>query len=282
MAFGEIRGNPAGTMYPSYRAMLEAGVHRSTQAGMVGSATGGTESIVLNGGYPDDKDFGDHVIYPGHGGQDTRRRQVEDQKWIAANDGMRVNMAKGIPVRVIRGRSGEPAYSPTSGYRYDGLYAVVSAWQAPSQDGPLICRFDLVKTDEVVIPSVRESPPVPSRVPSTIMRIVQDTSVALRIKNKYDYSCQVCGTRLVLPGGTAYAEGAHLRPLGEPHLGHDVDSNTLCLCPNHHVLLDRGAIYIADDLRIIDGLTGEAVGRLRVRHSIEKDYLAYHRHLFGY
>jgi len=34
----------------------------------------------------------------------------------------------GLPVRVIRGYEGDPTYSPTSGYRYDGLFRVDEYW----------------------------------------------------------------------------------------------------------------------------------------------------------
>jgi putative restriction endonuclease len=43
----------------------------------------------------------------------------------------------------------------------------------------------------------------------------------------------------------------------------DEVSNVLCLCPNHHVLLDKGAFTVADDGTLID-LSGCGVGgRLR-------------------
>jgi putative restriction endonuclease len=45
---------------------------------------------------------------------------------------------------------------------------------------------------------------------------------------------------------------AHIRPLGAPHNGPDVKENIIiCLCPNHHVLFDSGAITLADDLLVI-------------------------------
>jgi putative restriction endonuclease len=154
VAFGDIPNNPLGTSYRNYREMIDAGVHRQNIVGMVGNPRDGTESIVLNGGYRDDRDYGDELVYTGFGGQDPRtKRQVRDQKWVGANEGMRTNMARGLPVRVIRGPRGEPAFSPANGYRYDGLYAVLNADRVPSLDGPLICRFKLVKTDAVRVPA---------------------------------------------------------------------------------------------------------------------------------
>ena len=69
MAFGDIPGQPAGTTYANYKAMIAVRIHRQTNVGMVGGAKNGTESIVLNGGYVDDLDYGDEVIYTGFGGR---------------------------------------------------------------------------------------------------------------------------------------------------------------------------------------------------------------------
>ena len=74
------------------------------------------------------------------------------------------------------------------------------------------------------------------------------------VKTLHDHQCQVCGVRLEPPAGP-YAEGAHVRPLGSPHEGPDTAGNILCLCPNHHVLLDLGAFSITDDLQLT-GLEG--------------------------
>jgi putative restriction endonuclease len=285
MPFGEVGGNPPGTTYRDRAALAAAGVHRNRQAGMVGGAQRGTESIVLNGGYRDDHDLGDEVIYTGYGGQDAAGRQVTDQAWEQANQGMRVNEAEGLPVRVIRGSKGDPAFSPTDGFRYDGLYAVVRSWQAASQDGPKICRFDLVKTDDARVPLMGgASPTPPTRVPSTVMRIVRDTMVAIGVKTLYDYTCQVCGMQLALPGEVAYAEGAHIQPLGLPHNGPDVAENVLCLCPNDHVRLDKGAIFITNELRVVDAetLADLALLRRHPSHRIDLGFIAYQRRLFGH
>ena len=104
--------------------------------------------------------------------------------------------------------------------------------------------------------------------------IVRDPSRARRIKALYKNRCQICGTRLECPAGP-YSEAAHVRPLGTPHDGPDTEENILCLCPNHHVLFDNGAISIADDL----SLTGTDYGDLTVHrdHHIDSRHLAYHR-----
>ena len=109
-----------------------------------------------------------------------------------------------------------------------------------------------------------------------IDRIIRDSAVSLQVKRLHACQCQVCGLALEAPDGL-YAEGAHIRPLGEPHTGADVPGNVLCLCPNHHVLLDRGAFSVADSLELI-GLGG----RLRevAGHEVDVANFAYHRQLW--
>lgn len=105
----------------------------------------------------------------------------------------------------------------------------------------------------------------PPRVKSTVSRVVRDTAVALSVKEKHDYRCQVCGERITLPDGSFYAEAHHIRPLGGEHKGYDVEENVLCVCPNHHAELDFGMwdINLAE-LRVADG------------HTVGEDYVRYH------
>ncbi|GKG54185.1 histone-lysine N-methyltransferase family member SUVH9-like protein, partial [Tanacetum coccineum] len=37
-------------------------------------------SVIVSGGYEDDEDAGDVIVYTGHGGQDKHSRQVVHQK----------------------------------------------------------------------------------------------------------------------------------------------------------------------------------------------------------
>lgn len=113
----------------------------------------------------------------------------------------------------------------------------------------------------------------PGRQTTTIQRIVRNTEVANRVKGYYAHACQVCNQKLETPAGP-YAEGAHIRALGEPDNGPDVEENILCLCPNHHVLFDAGALRINDDLTLI-GHAGELT--IDPRHRIGFDHVAYHR-----
>jgi len=100
-----------------------------------------------------------------------------------------------------------------------------------------------------------------------------DTKQTRRIKELYDYRCQMCGIRLEGPAGP-YAEAAHIRPLGAPHNGPDTLDNTLCLCPNHHGLFDHSGVGIAENLSLI-GAEGQLL--VHAQHRVNKDHLRYHR-----
>jgi hypothetical protein len=78
--FGEVPGNPIGSTFPSRPALSQAGVHRPRIGGISGNGREGADSIVVSGGYIDDEDFGDELIYTGHGGNDpATKRQIADQ-----------------------------------------------------------------------------------------------------------------------------------------------------------------------------------------------------------
>jgi hypothetical protein len=91
------------------------------------------------------------------------------------------------------------------------------------------------------------APNLPNRVATTISRILRDSALVATLKQRYNFKCQICGTRLELPKGFFYCEAHHIRPLGAPHDGSDEESNLVIVCPNHHVLLDYGAIPLSTD-----------------------------------
>jgi putative restriction endonuclease len=74
--FGEIAGYPEGSVFDSREALRAAGLHRHGQAGISGAVEDGADAIIVSGGYPDDRDEGDRIIYTGQGGQNGTNRQV--------------------------------------------------------------------------------------------------------------------------------------------------------------------------------------------------------------
>lgn len=277
--FGHLPGIPPGAVFPSRRALFDAGLHRTPQAGIYHASKEPAESIVVSGGYEDDQDTGDEIIYTGHGGRNEAGRQVADQRWTHGNLALARSCDGGFPVRVIRGARGKPEHAPESGYRYDGLFRVDSYWTQTGKSGFQVCRYRLVQMESVLLsdPSLA----TPARMPVTIQRIVRNTAVTDYLKELHEYRCQVCGTVIETLAGP-YAEGAHIRPLGTPHHGLDTPGNVLCLCPNDHVRLDRGAIRIEPDLTVVDTRTGTVIGHLHIdpRHHIDLTHLEYHRSLW--
>lgn len=126
--------------------------------------------------------------------------------------------------------------------------------------------IETIATDDVT------SGPADRRL-TTISRLVRDSAIAREVKNLYECKCQVCDLAIETLVGL-YAEGAHIRPLGSPHEGPDNRANMLCLCPNHHVMLDGGCLTINDDLSL-EGVEGKL--RVLPKHGLDPAFLAYHR-----
>jgi putative restriction endonuclease len=246
----------------------------------VGRFDVGAESIVLSGGYADDEDYGEIIIYTGFGGRDPgSSRQVADQAFTSQNQALVTSALQGLPLRVVRGSGQQSPFSPPSGYRYDGLFRVDRYWQERGRDGFLICRYRLV-AERIEVPAPPESATGGStkRIETNVQRIVRDTALGREVKRLHNYCCQVCGIRLECAGGP-YAEAAHIRPLGRPHNGPDDVANLLCLCPNHHVLFDNGVFAITDGLDLM-GLPGRlAVVR---GHNLDAEHLRFHRQLWQF
>jgi putative restriction endonuclease len=230
------------------------------------------------------------MIYTGQGGQNGSNRQVTDQELTRGNLALVRSEERGLPVRVIRGAHRGSPHAPASGYRYDGLYTVIERWLEPSVDAPVVWRFVLEKADggtawrpepPAPTPAAPTGERIPGRAQSVTQRVIRNSAVTQWVKNLHDHTCQVCGIRLEVDGG-AYAEGAHIRALGRPHDGPDVTTNVLCLCPNDHMLFDKGAIYI-DGGKVHRTADRTVLHELRVHreHPLDHDAIHYHRERFA-
>ncbi len=277
--FGEIDGVLAGTEFANRAQLAASGVHRPTQAGISGSTTEGADSIVVSGGYEDDEDYGDYIIYGGQAGSDANnKQQAADAELNRGNLALVVSYNKGLPVRVTRGLG-----SKHHTYRYDGLYLVERWWVDTGKSGFTIFKFALRKIDDKPISTPAGELPLPSRnhapgqVETHTTRVVRDTLAAQVVKEIHHHQCQACQTTIKRPGG-AYAEGAYIKPLGRPHNGPDSPDNILCLCPNCHVLFEGWAFSVEADGRLIGALSGELTEA--ELHPVNRDYLRYHRHLY--
>ena len=285
--FGEIQGVPVGATFATRKEAAAAGIHKPLQAGISGSKDEGADSIVISGGYEDDFDSGDEIVYTGEGGQDDKGRHIANQELVRGNLALAKSEIDSLPVRVIRGADKRNPFAPESGYRYDGLYKVVSHWHEIGKSGFLVYRFKLVKLDSALPPNKLTSASDlvnlsagtdnPKKATTTSQRIIRDSKLGKEIKKLYGYRCQVCSIEINTNAGP-YAEAAHIKPVGKPHDGPDRPENLLCLCPNHHLMLDKGVYMIADDLTLI-GIDGKL--EKHPEHQISIEHIRYHREMFN-
>jgi len=283
--FGEIEDIPVGTSFQTRKEAAAAGVHKPLQAGISGSKDDGADSIVISGGYEDDSDSGDVIIYTGEGGQDDKGCQIANQELVRGNLALAKSEIDVLPVRVIRGADKKNPFAPESGYRYDGLYSVESHWHDIGKSGFLVYRFRLVKLDSALPPNklskglipLPTGSDAPRRITTNAARIIRDSKLGRELKKLYGYKCQVCSIEITTNAGP-YAEAAHIKPVGKPHNGPDRPENLLCLCPNHHLMLDKGVYMIEDDLSLI-GIEGSLTKH--PDHEISIEHIRYHRMMFN-
>lgn len=280
--FGTPDGVTVGSLFIDRRELHDAFVHRPLQGGISGTKQDGADSIVVSGGYIDDQDYGDYLIYTGHGGRDPgATRQTRDQSVDApGNAGLITSRVEGLPVRVTRGAHQSNPYAPPAGYQYAGLFLVTDWWIEKGVDGFDIVRFRLERILEQARLWTAEDPvPDPAYATSTVSRRIRDTELSRRVKSIYDDHCQVCQTSIPGTGSRFYSEGAHVKPLGRPHLGSDTMNNILCLCPNHHTQLDIGGMVILDDLSVARAIDQKPFSELKFRkdHTLDIANARYHR-----
>ncbi|KAF8907030.1 PUA-like domain-containing protein [Gymnopilus junonius] len=146
--FGPVERIPVLTTFTDRKECAQRGVHRATVAGISGSSKDGAYSICVSGGYEDDEDNGDKIIYTGTGGQPDpfsfSGSQTGDQSFNHKdNAALKISADTKKPVRVVRGPNKNSPWAPDKGYRYDGLYIVKEAYLAKGQSGYVICRYEL-------------------------------------------------------------------------------------------------------------------------------------------
>ncbi|CAJ2674201.1 histone-lysine N-methyltransferase family member SUVH9-like [Trifolium pratense] len=148
---GAIPGICIGDVFIYRMELVVVGLHGQPQAGidyLPGSMSSNGEpiatSVIVSGGYEDDVDQGDVIIYSGHGGQDKNSRQVFHQKLEGGNLAMERSMHYGIEVRVIRGVRCEGSSSASGKvYVYDGLYRIVECWFDVGKSGFGVYKYKL-------------------------------------------------------------------------------------------------------------------------------------------
>ncbi|XVE65742.1 hypothetical protein DITRI_Ditri08aG0023900 [Diplodiscus trichospermus] len=150
---GAIPGIEIGDIFFFRMELCAVGLHGQVQAGidyLTASQSSNGEpiatSIVVSGGYEDDLDAGESIIYTGHGGQDKFSRQCMHQKLEGGNLALERSMHYGIEVRVIRGIKYDNRVSGKV-YVYDGLYKIHDCWFDVGKSGFGVYKYRLLRID---------------------------------------------------------------------------------------------------------------------------------------
>lgn len=118
-----------------------------------------------------------------------------------------------------------------------------------------------------------------------IERFVRNSKLTSSLKELYNHTCQVCGTRL--KSTRRYiSEAHHIRPYNDTHKGDDCWGNMIVLCPNCHSQFDD--LYYAIhpvELRIYCLDIENPFHHKKIKnvsgHNLNKDYLIYTWKMFN-
>ncbi|PIN14204.1 histone H3 (Lys9) methyltransferase SUV39H1/Clr4, required for transcriptional silencing [Handroanthus impetiginosus] len=151
---GQVPGVEVGDEF-QYRVELAlVGIHRLYQAGIDWMKLNGVPvatSIVASGGYADDMENADVLIYSGQGGNVIGKgKEPEDQKLDRGNLALNNSISAETPVRVVRGWKDtkivdplDPKPKTVTTYVYDGLYTVKHCWTEKGPRGKQVFKFEL-------------------------------------------------------------------------------------------------------------------------------------------
>lgn len=255
---GELASAPVGTHFSDRKMLAQAGVHRERMRGISWSTKGPAESVVISGGYEDDEDWGNTILYTGMGGNESGV-QVADQELVMGNRALVCSLERRTPVRVIRGDKSKSPFAPREGLRYDGLFRVTDAFYERGRSGFRVWRFLLTSMDSLEPPQ-------------------EVTDAQLGLIELYQSRCQLCGRTTTLRTGPT-ATAFHIRPVSRPHFGSDEWPNLLCVCPNHATELDSGSLMLQPDLQVL-GWGREL--RVHPRHVLDTAAILYRAERYSF
>ncbi|MFH1584487.1 MAG: HNH endonuclease [Actinomycetota bacterium] len=86
------------------------------------------------------------------------------------------------------------------------------------------------------------------------------------LKEKYNYTCQVCGINIKLPNNKKYIESHHIIPLSEG--GKDTLLNMISVCPNCHKKFHLEAIKWDFDRQILIDNVNNILLNLKINHHL--------------
>ncbi|KAJ7515986.1 hypothetical protein O6H91_22G037200 [Diphasiastrum complanatum] len=209
---GYVPGVEVGDHFYFRMELCIVGLHRQIQGGI--DYISGKErenewghhvaaSITASGGYEDDIDDGETLVYTGQGGNNYKgdKRQQVDQKLERGNLAMENSCRLGLPVRVIRGCKDKSSPSGTI-YTYDGLYMVKESWLDKGVSGFGVYKFKLQRIygqpqlGSVLVKFVDSLKSKPSKRESVIIEDISkgQEKIAVCVVNEVDDTSPVSET----------------------------------------------------------------------------------------
>ncbi|CAA0832884.1 Histone-lysine N-methyltransferase- H3 lysine-9 specific SUVH3 [Striga hermonthica] len=147
---GHLHEFEIGDMFFFRMELCIVGLHAPSMAGidyMSVRVTADEEplavSIVSSGGYDDDMDDCDVLIYSGQGGVQRRDGQMFDQKLERGNLALEKSLHRANDVRVVRGI--KDIWTTGKIYVYDGVYRIQESWAEKNKLGCNVFKYKLVR-----------------------------------------------------------------------------------------------------------------------------------------
>ncbi|XWS58877.1 hypothetical protein CRYUN_Cryun08bG0072800 [Craigia yunnanensis] len=149
---GVVPGVEVGDIFFFRMEMCLIGLHAPIMAGIdyMGLKVSQYEepvavSIVASGGYEDNSEDGDVLVYSGQGGNVYKKgMKITDQKLERGNLALEKSLHRGNEVRVIRGVK-DIATLNGKIYVYDGLYKIQESWVEKGKSGCNVFKYKLVR-----------------------------------------------------------------------------------------------------------------------------------------
>lgn len=150
---GAAPGIEIGDIFYFRMELCIAGLHAPSMAGIDYMVLkNGAEdepvavSIVSSGGYDDNVEDKDVLIYTGHGGNFSSKDKVAtDQKLERGNLALDKSFRRGNEIRVIRGLKDVVNNSTVKIYLYDGLYSIEDSWIDKAKSGASSFKYKMVR-----------------------------------------------------------------------------------------------------------------------------------------
>ncbi|KAL9686201.1 hypothetical protein QQ045_023656 [Rhodiola kirilowii] len=148
---GAVPGINVGDIFYFRMEMCLVGLHAPSMAGIDYMTTKLNNldeplavSIVSSGGYEDDAEDPDVLVYSGQGGNVQSGKDITDQKLVRGNFALEKSLHRGNEVRVIRGMK-DLANPLTKVYFYDGLYTIQESWAEKGKSGCTVYKYKFVR-----------------------------------------------------------------------------------------------------------------------------------------